>query len=483
MKQRNETRYIALQYLRAIAALSVVLHHSSYYLGQLRGYDKLEGVFWGSFGSFGVFVFFALSGFLMAVQGEKLSNRPGLFLTHRIIRVFPLFWIVSFVAIAVYWVLGRYVPFDPLTLTLAPIGERDYAIGVEWTLVYEVMFYVLIFVVIGLRLSKHLSKIAVAWIFLIGAYVYFRPEHPPAFPDFSFLPISSICAPFAFGLLVKDLLSRDLVNHSYLPIGVLLFTLGNVEILAPYANLLGGLGCALLVAWCAALSSDNSMLSPLLAKIGDWSFAIYLVHVPALIVLYGALPTSFPPFLVWIIAVSAAIAGGIVVGTFEVRMHQRLKAMVDRLPRAKVIYIPIAFGAISGVSIFIAEGHQTVVPDLKKSVISSHPLADDAIVGSIDSVTIERNGIYVTGWVNDPVSFINDGRIVLIPPSARASVLVPKTYRADVIMAFGLRHFFLPTGFRQNIPFALCPSNTSVDAFITSSSFERFRAIGKIACP
>src|SRR5690349_5463657 len=79
-----------LQYLRAIAALSVVLCHASYYLMGARQESWLWEVF-GRAGLFGVLLFFAISGFLMA---QLAPGATGLrFMAHRLIRIYPPLWI------------------------------------------------------------------------------------------------------------------------------------------------------------------------------------------------------------------------------------------------------------------------------------------------------------------------------------------------------------------------------------------------------
>lgn len=83
---------LGVQYLRGLAALAVVYFHSSiqiaplqpYFLGSLAG--KLNF-------SAGVDVFFVISGFIMYLTGRNLS--PGNFWLRRLIRIVPLYWILT----------------------------------------------------------------------------------------------------------------------------------------------------------------------------------------------------------------------------------------------------------------------------------------------------------------------------------------------------------------------------------------------------
>src|SRR6478752_2117782 len=79
-----------LQYLRAIAAISVVLCHASYYLMAARGDSWLWNIF-GRAGLFGVMLFFAISGYLMAQLAPGATSLR--FMSHRLIRIYPPYWL------------------------------------------------------------------------------------------------------------------------------------------------------------------------------------------------------------------------------------------------------------------------------------------------------------------------------------------------------------------------------------------------------
>jgi hypothetical protein len=59
------------------------------------------------------------------------------------------------------------VEWDPLTFSLAPIGERIYPIGVEWTLVFEVSFYLYTAAIIALGWARFLPLIGCGWLVAI----------------------------------------------------------------------------------------------------------------------------------------------------------------------------------------------------------------------------------------------------------------------------------------------------------------------------
>jgi exopolysaccharide production protein ExoZ len=85
-----------LQYLRAVAAVSVVLCHASYYLMAARG-DSWLGNTFGRAGLFGVMLFFAISGYLMAQIAPGATSLR--FMAHRLIRIYPPYWLAVLVVV------------------------------------------------------------------------------------------------------------------------------------------------------------------------------------------------------------------------------------------------------------------------------------------------------------------------------------------------------------------------------------------------
>ena len=96
-KRASSTIY-PLQYLRAIAAFSVVLCHASYYVKDIRGDGRMWEIF-DRAGYLGVVLFFAISGYLMAQLAEKATGLR--FLAHRLIRIYPIYWLCVFTVLLV----------------------------------------------------------------------------------------------------------------------------------------------------------------------------------------------------------------------------------------------------------------------------------------------------------------------------------------------------------------------------------------------
>jgi peptidoglycan/LPS O-acetylase OafA/YrhL len=94
MKIDIRDRVVPLDWLRGLAALSIMFYHL--YSWQVAHLDA--GTFLGRLGIYSVSLFFVLSGLSMAIAYENL--KPGLksagrFLVMRVFRIWPLLWIVT----------------------------------------------------------------------------------------------------------------------------------------------------------------------------------------------------------------------------------------------------------------------------------------------------------------------------------------------------------------------------------------------------
>src|SRR5580693_2772498 len=85
-----------IQALRALAVYLVVLEHS---LGTLAlGTVEVAKL---NFGGAGVDIFFVISGFIMVVTTDTRETQAGDFMWHRIVRIVPLYWLLTLVVFAV----------------------------------------------------------------------------------------------------------------------------------------------------------------------------------------------------------------------------------------------------------------------------------------------------------------------------------------------------------------------------------------------
>ena len=155
-------RYDTVEMLRFVAALMVVFLHSTFYT-----HERLDPSFpiYAS-GVNGVRLFFVISGFVMVVSSEKLIGTADgwrVFATKRILRIVPLYWLITTVKLAILIavpavVFHAAIDWDYIAKSYAFIparnveGEISPLLGVGWTLNFEMFFYALFTFAIFARL-------------------------------------------------------------------------------------------------------------------------------------------------------------------------------------------------------------------------------------------------------------------------------------------------------------------------------------------
>lgn len=138
-------------------------------------------------GALAVAVFFLVSGFVIVYVGERESRAT--FAVRRVLRIYPALWVSILLLLAAYGALlaaggGDNVQEyaiakvlrnpDPLPYVVAAMTLANYIIGtppingVAWTLIIEVMFYVVVFSILPLLRKRPRTAIVVAFAALAG---------------------------------------------------------------------------------------------------------------------------------------------------------------------------------------------------------------------------------------------------------------------------------------------------------------------------
>lgn len=160
-----------LDYLRLLAALAVVFHHwvfNGIVNGKISSLDELSpAASVARYGYLGVTLFFLISGFV--IYGSVEGKAPDAFAVGRAVRLYPAFWagVCLTTLVGVLWGEGRFdvspVQFVAnLTMVPAALGQ-PLVDGVYWTLAYELVFYVAIFLVIAAGLGAGLHRLLPMW--------------------------------------------------------------------------------------------------------------------------------------------------------------------------------------------------------------------------------------------------------------------------------------------------------------------------------
>jgi exopolysaccharide production protein ExoZ len=153
----GKRHFSSIQILRGMAALAIVLFHVS---EMLMHYTDRKGAFcqfasiWHT-GAAGVDLFFIISGFVMVQSTRssfRLSGSSGDFISRRIIRIVPLYWLytsVMLILVLLPFTLKRQVFSGLYTIksylfipVVNPSSGLDLPLLAQgWTLSYEMYFY------------------------------------------------------------------------------------------------------------------------------------------------------------------------------------------------------------------------------------------------------------------------------------------------------------------------------------------------------
>jgi exopolysaccharide production protein ExoZ len=295
-----------IQALRGIAALLVVSTHVETMYRENPNTDapwvsQFPGL--SGFGGVGVDIFFIISGFIMVYVGVRYFRGEGSiqdFLLRRVLRVFPLYWLVTFLYIGAATAktllnlmsgqsLAASLDFDLQwhrllgSLTLFPtyneLGNIQPIVGVGWTLSYEVFFYFVF--AMAIAIGFRWAPLVVAAVFAFLAFVPL-PMGDSALGHFL---RDRILLEFPAGMLIGYAVvlgkrpPRWLLLSS-IGLGLAGFLIGIIfNFDYSYRYLYRGIPSALLVFGLVFWEIRVGFkVPPFLVKLGDASYAIYLIH-------------------------------------------------------------------------------------------------------------------------------------------------------------------------------------------------------------
>jgi exopolysaccharide production protein ExoZ len=327
------TKIISLQWLRFLAASMVLVYHASVYLNLVHkdtyGLDRFPT--W--FGSVGVALFFALSGNLMA--SAMLKSSAPKFLLHRVGRIYPAFFLVTALVVVASFFTPARALLDLQALTLFPYGKTSYPLGVEWTLVFEIAFYMFVFLLILFKKTGQASAFLVGWLSLILVHNVISPDNPAVnvFHPFT-LPWVSLNVSFALGMLFP-LVLKGIKPHPILALVIAY----SVFMIGASHSVVGvrwgmGIGSALIVYSLSQFSGitplrSSRWLNFMGDKLGAYSYALYLCHVPVIRTLYQLL-SGHAPSVQFYAVIAAALLISIPLGEADLRMYRAIKRRIDR---------------------------------------------------------------------------------------------------------------------------------------------------------
>lgn len=326
---QHRTRFNLLQALRFFAALSVVVFHSSHYIKAVGGRSEtFLHILSDPSLSYSVYVFFAISGFVL-MHALKRSTVTE-FLALRVLRIYPAFWaavlLVAFIQFAVF---REGLDLNWRSLSLLPFGVLPYPLGVEWSLIYEIFFYLML-AAMTLLPSRWMFNLALAiWTALILAGYFIKGwSLTQSLPTWKVIPFSLMNLSFIAGVVAYQIYPRVTRYRWWLlPVSIVALYFARTGISAFWTFSGLAVGSGLLVIFAAAQSEvrDLTSTSPFV-KLGNYSYGLYLLHVPVIVALIRLPITAKPPSGMLIAAVVfLAVMLGAIFGWLELHLYQILK--------------------------------------------------------------------------------------------------------------------------------------------------------------
>lgn len=363
-----------LQVLRGLASIAVVLYHVRHYMGALGQNERTIFRIFDERFSYGAWFFFTLSGFLMAYLIDTGYQR---FLPHRLLRIYPTF-LLAVVAV----IFGKVVIFGSVSnqhllkaMSLLPFGrgvgarETYFPLGIEWTLIFEVFFY-FVCSLFALNLTRRFFlPFLFVWLAAIVVTARFYGVREAIMPNFAEIAISPynilfIAGSFSYYVFRRTQTLSRRVAGPCLAVAVVAFLCADPArdaVLAVWTHrppaggpvnlLLSGnfifiaqllclsLAFALVVYVMAVFDRGrpHTLKESVGEKLGDYSYALYLIHVPVISILLAAYNwvshKAVAPWYIGAVALAASLTVGWYFGKVDLLLHRYFKGLLR--PRSR----------------------------------------------------------------------------------------------------------------------------------------------------
>jgi exopolysaccharide production protein ExoZ len=293
-------RLDAVQGLRALAALLVVVAHSILSLVEKAGLDPAYQRYGWTSGELGVRIFFAVSGFIMVYTSSSYFSQSGAsqtFLRKRFFRVTPLYYITTIVYCGKLALQNSLPGAKDIFLSLLFIpyinamGLFRPVYGLGWTLNYEMFFYLLFSLALFLRFQPGVIVISSALVSLVLGGIYLQFGAAAGFWVHWFIFVSDpIMIYFAIGIVVGYLRVRMGFSITSWPVPTALFVcflMSMIVVAGRLSNrslfvvmLITATACIALTGLHSPSSEESKERFPsrIIRSLGDASYSIYLTH-------------------------------------------------------------------------------------------------------------------------------------------------------------------------------------------------------------
>lgn len=260
----------------------------------------------------GIASFFLLSGFVMAWSFHP-QDRHRDFWQRRFAKIYPAYVVAWVLAVCANLATGRGAHGgDALSLVLlqswVPVSDVYFATsGVFWSLSVEAFFYLLFPFIIRplVRLTERGRLVCMAVVLLAGVCTTSVGQliggEVGNWFYLVFPPVRAL--DFVLGILLALQLKHRAIPVPPLPVAAALALVSFAAIgfvpetvFIPFSICLVPMAYLLLAAATADTTGRPSMFrNPTISRLGDWSYALYLVHMTVMII-YIAVASATTPF-------------------------------------------------------------------------------------------------------------------------------------------------------------------------------------------
>jgi exopolysaccharide production protein ExoZ len=246
-----------------------------------------------SVGAAGVDVFFVISGFIITILTNNRETDALDFLYHRLVRIVPLYWILTLVAFAIGFLKVNFFyrfdrSFSNLTQSLlflphaAAKGLSAPVLQQGWTLEYEMFFYAVFTIWLFFHTKNRMIMVAL----LLGALaiigIVTRQTSPVLLTYTSPLLLEFVAG---IGLAVaweRKLMPPPIFGLAFIVLGLGMFGL-QLTLDAPSSGMMraiqwGGPAALMVIGALSLEAGEHVPRVRLGVLLGDASYALYLAH-------------------------------------------------------------------------------------------------------------------------------------------------------------------------------------------------------------
>ena len=298
-----------IQALRAWAALSVVFYHLGGSLASPKYFSFEYLNYFTNFGYSGMLLFFVLSGFIIhQIHASDFGHpeRVWRYISKRLFRIFPLYLVLLMLISG--FALGTGIgaegvpkSWQIILATIMLLPQNPEVVGgtgapiiiVAWSLQYEMVFYaIMALFILDRRIGwAGVLGLTVLWLVLRSGG---QDNLFPAFMQLKFFLF------FFFGvaasavsnsrvttkkapILVRFALAA-LASFYVASVVVMVATEGEISLIhkLPIQIIVGIVAAILIVGATAVERSGGRKAGRNVCRLGDWSYAIYLLHFPVI---------------------------------------------------------------------------------------------------------------------------------------------------------------------------------------------------------